>query len=82
MSKDSFNNLTYKGQLLIRDEDNGIAIAYYEHIYRTNFQEMTHPGTGYRRHACLWQGAWCWKNVREYPLDIISFVKYKLRRMK
>jgi hypothetical protein len=77
----SFDQITYKGKPVEPDVDAGTATAYYAHMYRTDYQEVMQPGTGYRRHVCLVMGAWCWQNVREHPLDVTAYLKLKLRRI-
>lgn len=64
-----FSTITYRGKPIIPDANNETAVAYYRHIYRTNFEGTTH------QHRCMQWGAFCWKQLREHPLSIFDYLK-------
>ncbi len=74
----SFDKIFYKGKEIQRDDlsnlnvDDGTSVAYYQHIYKSNFM------SDYRRHACMQWGHWCWRQAREYPLDAVKFLFKRL----
>lgn len=76
MSEQGFEKIKYQGKEMLPDldVDDSTGVAYFQHFYRTGF-----PPSTYRRHACMHQGYWCWKQAREHPLDVIKFLFRRLR---
>lgn len=54
--------------------DDSTAVMTFRHIYRSTFNQK-----GKDRHACLINGYWCWRNLLRHPLDIIKFIKRKVK---
>ena len=48
---------------------------YYQHIYlNSGFQIKDKPTTN-KFHYCMQLGDWCWQQLGENPLSIVSFLK-------
>lgn len=69
-----FEPLLFKGLPVITDEP---LKTDYQHIYYTNGSAL--PGVEIKkRHACLRSGEWCFRNFKEHPIDVFTFLKYKI----
>lgn len=64
----SLDKVYYQGEELEIDVDDTTIIAYYQHIYRTSYDNQ------YSRHMCMKWGVWCWKQAREHPIDAIKYL--------
>jgi hypothetical protein len=53
-----------------------IEFVYFDHVYRTG-SFMPNAVT---RHCCLSWGYWCWSNLGEHPMDIVQYIKRKLKK--
>ena len=79
--------LKFRGKPIIKeDEMITTGTAYFDHLYVTSgfdiSKEMITNGKEYKasqRHYCLKNGFWCWSNLLEYPLDLITYLKIKLK---
>ena len=71
---DGLGKLMYKGKE-IKPKKMVSGIAYFQHIYKTSYNPL-HENKG--RHACLKNGYWWFENLRQYPLDLIDYLKIKL----
>lgn len=66
----SNDKIYYKGLEMLADVvDDSTVTMYFNHIYRGTYDSK------YYRHACLWNGYWCWKNALRHPQDIIKYLR-------
>lgn len=57
--------------------ENSTQVAHVKHVYRVaGFSE----GAA-KYHYCLRQSHWCWSNALSNPLDMIIYLKRKLKRI-
>lgn len=67
-----FEKIKYKGKPVLPEVNDSVGVAYYQHIYSSNF-------SGTRKHMCLQYGDWCWRQVLRRPDEAF---KYLLSRKK
>lgn len=74
--------MTYKGEKAI------LWKTTFSHVYDAygfNISgKFTSDGKDYKapsKHTCLKHGYWCISNLKEYPLDLLVFLKIKIRRL-
>lgn len=71
----NFDQVYYRGKLLIRNPADRMETIYTDHIYKTEWLGNAYGSK--RIHACLQNGWWCWKNFMQKPTDLWYYLKMK-----
>lgn len=73
--------LMYKGRPVVPDINAAhwpTETVYIHHVYQS--LAPFSPDSP-KRHSCLRSGFWCWKDAIEHPLDALSLLQYRVKRL-